>query len=187
MHGSASELAASIDDAIWPELARLARQFIAAVPGAIPPAIAQLVPLTKSSLPVQPCLRDVWHDHVLFSGAQVTGIIDYGAVDIDTPATDVARLLGSLSPFPFSEGLGEGLGLPDESKINSPWRAGLAAYAAVRPLSDAEQRAVGALDTAATILAGCNWIRWIYVEGRSFENQTSIIERFRRLLRRLNV
>ena len=70
--------------------------FFDAVPGLLPRAIGQLAPLSNIALPVQPCIRDIWHDHVLFTGDEVTGIIDFGAMDIDTPATDVARLLGSL-------------------------------------------------------------------------------------------
>ena len=46
--------------------------------------------------PLQPCLCDVWHDHLLFEGDQLTGLIDYGAVKIDHVAVDLARMLGSL-------------------------------------------------------------------------------------------
>src|SRR5205085_7730253 len=47
-------------------------------------------------LALQPAIRDVHHEHVLFTGDQVTGLIDFGALRIDTPLTDVARLVGSL-------------------------------------------------------------------------------------------
>ena len=78
------------------------------------------------------------------SPATGTGIIDFGAMDIDTPATDVARLLGSL--------VGD-----DETG----WRTGLSAYSENRPLSADGTRAAKALDASSAILAGCNWIRWI--------------------------
>ena len=180
--GGSDDLSRAITTTTWPELAPLARQFIAALPAAIPRAIAELEPLADLPLPLQPCLRDIWHDHVLFTGNEVTGIVDFGAVDVDTPATDIARLLGSLasiSPPRRGEGVGEG---PHEADI---WRDGLAAYATMRPLSEGEVRAVAALDTSGTILAGCNWIRWVYVERRQFENQAAIVERFCRLLVRL--
>ncbi|MCI0334293.1 MAG: phosphotransferase [Planctomycetes bacterium] len=177
-HGGINALSRAITDTTWPDLVPLARKFIAALPRAVPRAIAQLEPLANVPLPLQPCLRDVWHDHVLFTGDEVTGLIDFGAIDIDTPATDIARLLGSLasgSPPHFGKGPGEG------HPTSEPWHEGLAAYSAVRPLSQHESLAVVALDTAAPILAGCNWIRWIYIERRGFEKRSRVIERFRRI------
>jgi Ser/Thr protein kinase RdoA (MazF antagonist) len=165
--GGLEQLSAAIAATIWPDLARLARQFLAALPHALPRALAQLDPLAHVALPLQPCLRDVWHDHVLFTGNEVTGIVDFGAVDFDTPATDIARLLGSL--------VGD---------ASAGWQMGLTAYSTVRPLSADEMRAVTALDASGTLLAGGNWIRWIYIEGRQFENRAQIIERFRTILHR---
>jgi Ser/Thr protein kinase RdoA (MazF antagonist) len=162
-----SELAQAISTDIWPELAPLARRLLNTTPGFVSRAIAMLAPLSNIALPVQPCIRDIWHDHVLFSGDDVTGIIDFGAMDIDTSATDVARLLGSL--------VGD-----DEAG----WRAGVSAYSAIRPLSTDEERAAKALDRSSTILAGCNWLRWIYVERREFEDHAQIIERFKRIVAR---
>ena len=134
----------------------------------LPRAIERLTPLVNVPLAIQPCLRDIWHDHVLFTGNEVTGIIDFGAVDIDTPATDIARLLGSL--------------VGDDA---FGWRAGLDAYATIRPLAAEEETAVRALDASGTILAGCNWIRWICIDGRQFEDRSRIRERFERIISRL--
>jgi Ser/Thr protein kinase RdoA (MazF antagonist) len=134
----------------------------------VPRAIGVLEPLVRIAFPLQPCLRDIWHDHVLFTGDEVTGIIDFGGIDIDTPAVDVARLLGSLVG---SEPPG--------------WETGIDAYSAIRPLSSDERRAVTALDKSGTVLAGCNWIRWIYVEKRRFQNRSQVVTRFTRLLERL--
>ncbi len=166
--GGIEELSRAITDTTWPELAPLARQFAAILPRAVPRAIGQLEPLTDVSLPLQPCLRDIWHDHVLFTGDDVTGLIDFGAVDIDTPATDIARLLASFAG--------------DDA---AAWQTGLAAYSTLRPISEQESLAVFALDSAGTILAGGNWIRWIYVAGRQFENRAQVVERFRRILTRI--
>ena len=162
------ELAAVVRDEVWPELAAPARRFLAALPRAIPRAIAQLEPFERVPLPQQPCLRDIWHDHVLFTGDRVTGLVDFGAVDFDTPATDIARLLGSLADA------------GDDAART--WSAGIAAYISVRPLSNDELRAAYALDASAPILAGCNWIRWIHGEGREFEDHARVLLRFQRIL-----
>ncbi|MEX0613942.1 MAG: phosphotransferase [Pirellulales bacterium] len=162
-----NELSGAITDSSWPELAPLARQFIDLLPRVVPSALAQLEPLAKFPLPLQPCIRDIWNDHVLFTGDEVTGIIDFGALDIDTPATDLARLLGSF--------------VGDDA---AGWQIGVAAYSAIRTLSPEESLAVFALDASGTILAGCNWIRWIYVENRQFEDHAQVVERFRRITHR---
>ncbi len=207
-----AELANSIRDTTWPDLAPLARQFLAALPNAIPRAIARLEPLANVALPLQPCLRDIWHEHVLFTGDEVTGLVDFGAVAIDTPATDIARLVSSfadVTPLAFREGPGEGSESPGtvpfsrEPNTNDTtstsdtdqtiakrrlsrsapnhaelWQHALSAYNTIRPLSENETRAAHALSTSAPILAGCNWLRWIYIDGREFENHAQVIERF---------
>jgi Ser/Thr protein kinase RdoA (MazF antagonist) len=161
------ELSQAINVAIWPELTPLARNFLSTIPRLLPRAIGQLEPLSHIPFPVQPCIRDIWHDHVLFTGDVVTGIIDFGGMEIDTPATDIARLLGSF--------VGDN---------EADWRAGLNAYSTIRPLAADELRAAKALDTSSTILAGCNWIRWICLDGRQFEDRARVIERFRQIVAR---
>lgn len=162
-----NDLAGAIAETTWPELADSARLFVAMLPAILPSAESRLVPLVGARLPIQPCLRDIWHDHVLFTGDEVTGVIDFGAVDIDTPATDIARLLGSL--------------VGDDA---AGWRAGIDAYATIRPLSAEEELAASALNVSGTILAGCNWLRWIYIENRTFDDVGRITERFRRIVSR---
>jgi Ser/Thr protein kinase RdoA (MazF antagonist) len=141
-----------------------------AVPRALPRAIALHEPLLNASFSLQPCLRDIWHDHVLFTGEEVTGIVDFGGMDVETPACDVARLIGSL--------VGS-----DVAKR----QIGLAAYSTVRPLSANELQAVAAFDTSIILLAGCNWIRWIYIEGRHFEDRTQVLQHFRRIVERTHM
>jgi homoserine kinase type II len=167
-NGDIETLTHAITDKTWPKLAPFARRFAAELPRVVPLALACLAPLVDVPLPLQPCIRDIWHDHVLFDGDTVTGLVDFGAVQIDTPATDVARLLGSL--------------VGDDS---TGWREGLTAYSTTRLLSDQESLAVFALDVAGTILAGCNWIRWIYVDGRQFPNEEQTKSRFSQFLKRI--
>jgi len=86
------------------------------------PAEGALSPWYPRRFRLQPCLCDLWHDHVLFNGDAVTGIIDYGAMKVDHASVDLARLLGSLVPGDadaFTTGLAAyrregGLEVPDD-------------------------------------------------------------------------
>ena len=77
-NGRIEELSQAINKSQWPEFERMAHAFLTTLPRLLPRAIERLVPLASVSLPAQPCFRDIWHDHVLFTGNEVTGIIDYG-------------------------------------------------------------------------------------------------------------
>ena len=117
--------------------------------------------------PLQPCLCDVWNDHVLFGGDCVTGLIDYGAMKIDHPAVDLARLLGSL--------------VQDDA---AGWATGLAAYREVRPLSADEEELARALDVTGTVAAAAVWLRWLYHEGKEFEDGAAAGRRLKGLTAR---
>lgn len=116
---------------------------------------------------LQPCLCDVWHDHLLFEGERLTGLIDYGAVKVDQVAVDLARLLGSLA-----EDDAEG------------WYTGLAAYRAVRPLSAAEEALARDLDVTGTLLGVVTWLRWLCAEQRPLDRAAGL-RRLEVLLRRI--
>jgi Ser/Thr protein kinase RdoA (MazF antagonist) len=119
-------------------------------------------------LSLQVCLRDIWHDHVLLTKSRVTGIVDFGAMRVDSVCGDIARLLGSL--------------VEDEA---AGWKQGSAAYESVRPLTAEERRLVRAFDRSSTLLAGMNWLRWIYLEGRHFEDMAAITDRLEKICQRL--
>jgi Ser/Thr protein kinase RdoA (MazF antagonist) len=180
--GDIKKLNNAIDDAIWPEFALVAREFLTQLPNAVPRALALLEPLANANFPLQPCVRDIWHDHILFTGNDVTGIVDFGAVDFDIPATDIARLLGSLVGEPGLPFKNKTLELEDRSNC---WKKGLTAYSSVRRLSSSETLAVRALSSANPILAGCNWIRWGFVDRRQFQDGHKIVVRFKRILSHL--
>lgn len=167
--GGITELASTIDDCLWPDITPLAHRFVAKLSRVVPATIVQLSPLADVALPLQICIRDVWCDNVLFTGDKVTGLVDFGAIDIDTPATDVARLLGSLAESDAAR-----------------WQVGLDAYMSVSALSQEEIRVAAALDRAGVILGGCNWLRWLYVERRTFENADRVRRRLTRFAERLN-
>lgn len=129
--------------------------------------VARLRVAAQSEVSLQPAIRDLWRDHVLFTGTGVSGFLDFGAMRIDTPLTDLARLSGSLA--------GDDL----ESR-----QAALRAYSEVRPLSSREIELVDLLDHSGTFIAGWNWLDWLYVEQREFPSLAAVRERLSELLGR---
>jgi homoserine kinase type II len=106
----------------------------------------------------------------LFTGDRVTGLVDFGAMRVESVAGDVARLLGSLA-----------------GDNHSLWSIGLEAYASVRPLSDAEQSLVSAFDQSGVVLAALNWIEWLYRQRREFPDAAAVSRRLDEVLPRLQV
>ncbi|MBX3437286.1 MAG: phosphotransferase [Planctomycetaceae bacterium] len=98
--------------------------------------------LSASPVPLHVCLRDIWHDHLLFTRDEVTGLIDLGAARTENVAADLSRLLGSLIG-PWGE----------------RWAAALEVYTRLRPLSETEWRLVQALHVSGTHLSGMAWIQ----------------------------
>ncbi len=168
LDGGIGRLAASIEPDTWPDLARRAEPLLRLFYRTSPAVLHLLDEAAGKAAPVVPCLRDIWHDHVLYTGPRVSGLVDFGAMRPDSVATDLARLLGSLAG--------------DDPAL---WRVGLAAYRAVRPLSAAEQLLVTAFDRSGVLLAGIHWLRWHFEEGRRFEARDVVIERVDAVLRRL--
>lgn len=125
-------------------------------------------------LALQPVLRDVWSDHVLFAdgGERVSGIIDYHAAGIDSPATDLARLLGSWSLA----------GDRRELSLLDAWPDAIDAYERVRPLAAAERRLVPWLHAAGVLFGLDNWFRWMLEERRTFPDAGRVHERIERLV-----
>jgi hypothetical protein len=136
------------------------------LPSRVRQAIRDLEPWLAVTAPLQPCLCDVWHDHVLFDGDRVTGIIDYAAMKIDHPAVDLARLLGSL--------------IPDD-----PVRTAFAldVYQSLVPLS--HPQLVELLDRTGTVVAATHWLRSLYLDRRSYPNITEVAERLTAIVQRL--
>lgn len=127
--------------AVAPELADLLDRAGAVLPRWVAWAERELAPWAGRPVPVQPCLCDIHHDHILFTGDAVTGVIDYAAMKVDHPAVDLARLLGDLVPDD-----------PDRTA------AGLAAYHAARGATDVTAELVGLLDRTGTVCAVVNWL-----------------------------
>jgi Ser/Thr protein kinase RdoA (MazF antagonist) len=108
---------------------------------------------------LQPCLRDARAEHFLFDGERLSGLVDFGAMGVDSVAGDIARLIG------------------DWLDGDPPTRAlALTAYESVRPLEPGEKGLIGVFESATALLIGERWIRWHYLEGRRFDDARAVPE-----------
>ena len=126
----------------------------------VEPLQQKLKSITSVEVTVEPCVRDVWHDHFLFADENVTGLIDFGAMQVDTIATDLARLLGSL-----------------DRHHDDVWLKGTSMYQESRKLPDVDFEFIRVFHESNVVLSGLNWVRWLLVENRTFENQTGVRKR----------
>lgn len=112
---------------------------------------------------LQPCLRDARPEHFLFADDRVVGLLDFGAMGVDCVAGDLARLIG------------EWLRGDQAARAQA-----LTAYELVRPLAPAETSLIDAFLSSSALLVGEHWIRWHYVEGRRFDDDTAVASRLGR-------
>jgi homoserine kinase type II len=150
-----------------PELRPVILRACEVVSGVGPVAESDLRPWENVPLPVQPCVRDLRGEHVLFSGPSVTGVVDFGAMAEDTPAVDVARMLGDLA------GDDEGL-----------FAAGLHGYRAAGGNSGVTDELVRVLDRAGVVCSVVGWLVRLLVERRSYPDPAAVATRLGHLLTR---
>jgi hypothetical protein len=117
---------------------------------------------------VQPCLCDVWGEHVLFTGDEVTGIIDYGAAKDDQVAVDLARLLGDL--------------VEDDDER---FAAGLAAYRTAGGELEVPDGFVRLLDRTGAVCGAINWLLWLCDVGYDHPDPAAVAARLGRLVERV--
>ncbi len=168
IRGGVGQAARMIDARGWPAIRAPAREILALFQQGAGEVCRTLEIVRDLPVARQPCARDIWGDHVLFTGDRVTGLIDFGALRVESVAADVARLLGSLA-----------------GNDGSLWAAGIAAYTAVRPLSEQEHALVHAFDHCQIYASGMNWIEWIFVDDRRFESRSAVEQRVATVLSRL--
>jgi Ser/Thr protein kinase RdoA (MazF antagonist) len=119
---------------------------------------------------LQPAIRDLHHEHVLFTGNEVSGFVDFGALRIDTPLADIARLVGSL--------------VGDD---RDAWARALAAYDRHRSLTAEDRATIRLLDESGTVLGGLEWLRWLWLEKRDMGDPQRVADRLDELAARLRV
>ncbi|EMI54210.1 hypothetical protein RSSM_04362 [Rhodopirellula sallentina SM41] len=118
--------------------------------------------------PVSWVLRDVHRDHVLFSPPSVDdprdvrGVLDYDAVDADSPAADLARWAGDFCPTCADKAH------PSSLADASPLDAAVAGYRNVRPFSKWELELATTLMDVNSVGGLGNWTSWLIAENRHF-------------------
>lgn len=135
-----------------------------------PKLLVELRRIQVAEVMLQPVLRDIWSDHVLYVEDQVTGIIDYGAMKVDEPATDLARLLGSLEPF---DAVLREKAVARYNELLAP--TGAPIPAATAPSVDWQR--VNMLDRSGSLLTALQWLQWLVVERRKFSVAIELLQK----------
>jgi homoserine kinase type II len=168
LNGDLERIASTVQSGLDADLDLRARQLLPLARGHLPQLAGPLAAACRPAQALLPAIRDVHHDHVLFAGEAVTGLVDFGALRIDTPLADVARLVGSLAG-------------DDESAREFA----LAAYARFYRLDEGDRRLIDLLDFSGQVLGALNWLRWLYLERRDMGPLPPIVKRVDAILARL--
>jgi hypothetical protein len=111
-------------------------------------------------LPLQLTICDLWYAHLFFSDSQVSGIIDFGSIQVDCVVTDLARLLRSWF-----------------AANDAGFESALDAYCKVRPLTCNERQAFPWFDRTSRVLSAFQWIEWLAIERREFADWDAVSDR----------
>jgi Ser/Thr protein kinase RdoA (MazF antagonist) len=132
-----------------------------------PQIMNELRSVLEQPFSLQPCLRDIWNDHVLFEGDSVTGLIDLSACRLENVATDLARLLGSM--------------VEDDREA---WTFAVNCYRQHREFSDAEWNLMRILDRSTVLLSGLFWLNRKYLQPTRILDERAVLDRLRGIVRR---
>ncbi len=123
---------------------------------------------SHQAVPLFPCWRDLWSEHVLFTNGKVTGLIDPNATRCDHVATDLSRLLGSY--------------LGDDKER---WQVALESYQEVRPLTQLDHELIHLFDKTSVLLSGMTWIHRWQSSAISADQLDNVLARLRLIESRL--
>jgi Ser/Thr protein kinase RdoA (MazF antagonist) len=152
----------------WAEFCKIGQRVWQLFLHSAPAIRAELQAARDRRLRVQPCLRDVWHDHLLFTADEVTGLIDPGSCRTENVAADLARLLGSL--------------LGDDRQRRA---FAIDVYRQCHPLTFDELALIELFDRSQVLLGGMTWLDWQLLQGRHFSNRPAVIARLEQIRERL--
>lgn len=134
----------------------------------LPDALPLVQEVASEPLRLQWCLRDVHLENLLFTNNKISGLVDFGAVTIDSVAGDVARLLRSMA-----------------GEDRQAWHKFSEIYSQQRALTFPEQQAIGAYDIGGLIATTANWLRWLLIEHLDVADAVSTQARLIELAARL--
>ena len=135
----------------------MAARWTTAARAGLPDLLTRLTREAATPVPIQPVLRDARGVHFLFVADRLTGVVDFGAMGRDTPAADLARLLGDC------------VGRDPVTR-----RVAIEAYSSIRPLSPVESRMIAVFEEANAWLGPLRWIRWGFVDRRPFDDPDAV-------------
>ncbi len=130
--------------------------------------VNQLAPFRSRPVETRYVLRDVHRKHVLFNEGNVSGVIDYDAIRIDTPLTDLARWIGSFEQGGDPEIWWAALAENDADSPSSKQGENPLERTQNCPKNHEETiRLAIALSTATRWISLANWAVWI-MDGNRF-------------------
>jgi Ser/Thr protein kinase RdoA (MazF antagonist) len=132
-----------------------------------PRVAGQLQDVRRITVPLFPCWRDIWREHMLFSGSEVTGVIDAAAARTESAASDLSRWLGSYLPFERER-----------------WNEALDDYEQVRLLSTGERKLLPVLEESNLLLSGLHWAERV-AAGPIDDPEGRLLQRLDVIARRL--
>jgi Ser/Thr protein kinase RdoA (MazF antagonist) len=133
-----------------------------------------LVQYEDQHVHTQYVLRDVHREHILHCDGQISGLIDFDSVRVDTPSTDLARWVGSFL-----------IGRPDAGIV---WEAAVAGFRRENTLitgseMEFDPKMAKDLCFATTWISLANWLVWILREKRAFPaGPKAVVSRLRELI-----
>ncbi len=95
------------------ELSTMAQRWALLARAVIPRLLPSLRDAARLEVTLQPCLRDARPEHFLFEARRLAGLVDFGAMGIETVAADLARLIGEWFPDDPSLLLAGDCGIPE--------------------------------------------------------------------------
>jgi hypothetical protein len=143
-------------------------QWLALARQIAPAVIERLSRESGRLMRVQPVIRDARPEHFLFDLDRLSGLVDFGAMGVESVAADLARLTGEW--------------FDGDPELH---REGLRAYESIRPLDPDEAHLIAVFEVASALLIGERWARWHYIERRHFDDPFAVSKGLDRGLARL--